>query len=147
VSFATDLDEARTQAEAWIATVAAARGWSSPWITTSDEIVEAAHADADGWFLDDVGAFWQGMADRFEAIAEHSTVPTGWSELAAAFGGGTAAAASAEAEAAAWGIGAAGEAIADSLTDAQELVDPKQSPWPWIALVAGAIVLVAAVKR
>lgn len=82
--WATSLDAAVEQAETWISTTADAKGWSSADRAAAADMIEAARANADGWWSDDIAGFFTELG---AAMSARSSQPGGWAKLAAVFSG------------------------------------------------------------
>lgn len=149
-AWSEDLVAARDQALAWLASTAAARGWSAYWSGTVEAFVAAAYQATDGWWSDDIPAFWSGLG---QAMADHAAalrasgnagaIPAGWDKLAesyAAAGGATLTVEAGRSASSAVTIaagtvsataGEVGEVIAAGATAAKAGVSLFKSPWAW----------------
>lgn len=81
-----DLPAAVAKAREWLASVAAARKWSAAWSSPVEAAIVEAGEDADGYFSDDVAAFYVDLAEAMDATAaavaaKSLVLPEGWQKL------------------------------------------------------------------
>jgi hypothetical protein len=124
--WAVDIDAAYDQAMAWVSQTATAKGWSADWKAMAEGIVDDAYT----WSFWADG-FWEDLVEAWNAV---QGTPSGWTELGNTFGSasGTTTATS-EYRVESTTQAQAADTIKQTIEDIAKALNPKESPWPWIA--------------
>ena len=140
-AWAEDLDTAKAQALAWLSSVASSKSWPSAATAYVTAAIEQSYDAADGWFSDDVPAFWSLVPSVMDAYT--GSKPTNWDKLRDAYraGSGAATTTAAAREEGSVATVAAGT-LEKSIEDVQEIAAATKSYGP---LVLGALAVVAVV--
>ena len=116
---------------------AAAKDWSEGWRSLAHDLVEMAERSSDPWYwAADVEDFWIDLRDLW---TEYDG-PSGWSDLALAWGSSEGAAAYAEATSVDW------EDVRQAIEDTgEDIADPVAALPPWLPWAIGGVVVLGVV--
>jgi hypothetical protein len=120
----TSYTDAVEQALTWIDQVANAKNWTDAWRTKAYGIVEDAQWDAGNQVGDTLTvAFWR------ELTKQWSNASDGWNDLWYVWDSASDAAYDPVAQT----VDNVEETVKDIVNDTTDIINPKKSPWPWIA--------------